>query len=313
MVIFVGAVVVSVPPQTVDVASATVRPVGSVSVNATPASGSAFAAGLVIVNVSELVAFSEIVEGLKALAMDGGASTFTLAEAVPPAPALIEVTLPVVLFCTPPAIPVTFTAKLHVLFAVRDAPDRLIAFRALRGGDCSAAARTSEPVRVEITRPARQRVDKTNAGQRKRRIVVLKSEAQASRAIQRNTRRAKCLANRRRHGINNGDNAACLAVAPFVSVTVNSTVVLPCGYGPAGDCVMVSASPSGSEEPLSMLAFALPPATAEATVTSCTKAIGTWLTLQFSSTPEASGCSWCRRPCPGHQPQQWCTGYLPWW
>ena len=71
----VGAVVVSVPPQTEDVPFCTVRPVGSVSVNATPVSGSTFAAGLVIVKVSEVVAFSEIVEGLKTLAMDGGAST----------------------------------------------------------------------------------------------------------------------------------------------------------------------------------------------------------------------------------------------
>ena len=60
----VGAVVVSVPPQTVDVEFATVSPVGSVSVNATPVSGSGLPAGLVIVNVSEVVAFSAIDEGL---------------------------------------------------------------------------------------------------------------------------------------------------------------------------------------------------------------------------------------------------------
>src|SRR6185437_1020342 len=48
----VGFVVVSVPPQTEEVALATVRPVGSVSVKATPVSGSTFAAGLVMVNVS---------------------------------------------------------------------------------------------------------------------------------------------------------------------------------------------------------------------------------------------------------------------
>src|SRR5438270_1467116 len=80
----VGEVVVSVPPQTVAEAFATVSPVGSVSVKATPVSASTFAAGLVIVKVSEVVAFRLIVEGLKTLAMDGGASTFTLAEAVPP-------------------------------------------------------------------------------------------------------------------------------------------------------------------------------------------------------------------------------------
>src|SRR6185312_13997419 len=72
----VGAVVVSVPPQTLEEALATVSPVGSVSVKATPVSGSTFAAGLMIVNVSEVVAFSEIVEGLKTFAIDGGASTW---------------------------------------------------------------------------------------------------------------------------------------------------------------------------------------------------------------------------------------------
>src|SRR5262245_13132467 len=64
----VGAVVVTVPPQIVAVASATVSPVGSVSVNATPVSGSTFAAGLVMVNVSEVVAPCEIVEGANTLA-----------------------------------------------------------------------------------------------------------------------------------------------------------------------------------------------------------------------------------------------------
>src|SRR6266853_736268 len=54
----VGAVVVKVPPQTVAEALATVRPVGSVSVKATPVSGSTFAAGLVMVKVREVVAFN---------------------------------------------------------------------------------------------------------------------------------------------------------------------------------------------------------------------------------------------------------------
>src|SRR6476469_7744647 len=122
----VGAVVVSVPPQTVAEAFATVRPVGSVSVNATPVSGSTLAAGFVMVNVSEVVAFSAIVEGLNTFAIDGGASTFTLAEAVPPVPPSVEVTLPVVLFCKPAAMPVTFTENTQELLAARLAPVRLI-------------------------------------------------------------------------------------------------------------------------------------------------------------------------------------------
>jgi len=93
----VGFVVVSVPPQTEEVALATVRPVGSVSVKATPVSGSTFAAGLVMVNVSEVVAFSAILAGLNTLAIDGGASTWSVAVAVFPVPPSVEVTALVVL------------------------------------------------------------------------------------------------------------------------------------------------------------------------------------------------------------------------
>src|SRR4249920_2359020 len=87
----VGAVVVNVPPQTVEVALATVRPVGSVSVKATPVSAVVFAAGLVIVNCSEVVAFSAIVFGLNTLAIVGGATTFSRAVLlVAPVPPSVE-------------------------------------------------------------------------------------------------------------------------------------------------------------------------------------------------------------------------------
>src|SRR5437899_4168420 len=88
----VGAVVVNVPPHAVADALATARPVGSVSVKATPVSGSGFPAGFVTVNVSNVVAFSAIVEGAKPLPMEGGASTVRLADAVPPVPPSVEVT-----------------------------------------------------------------------------------------------------------------------------------------------------------------------------------------------------------------------------
>src|SRR5437660_101482 len=125
-VIPVGFVVVSVPPHTVADALATVSPVGSVSVNATPVSGSTLAAGLVMVKVNDVVALNAIVEGLNTLAIEGGASTFTLAEAVPPVPPSVEVIFPVVLFCSPAAVPVTFTLKVHEVLCTRVAPDRLI-------------------------------------------------------------------------------------------------------------------------------------------------------------------------------------------
>src|SRR4051794_35134866 len=113
----VGLVVVSVPPQTVEVLFATVSPVGSVSVNATPVSATAFAAGLVMVNVSEVVAFRAMLLGLKTLVIDGGATTLIDAEAVPPVPPSVEDTFPVVLFCVPAAIPVTLTENVQELLA----------------------------------------------------------------------------------------------------------------------------------------------------------------------------------------------------
>src|SRR6266568_7841140 len=61
--------------------------------------------------------------------------------------------------------------------------------------------------------------------------------------------------------------AVAWAVAPLVSTTVSSTFVVPTGYGPAGFCVIVSESRSGSEEPLSTLALAVPPMVVAVTVT----------------------------------------------
>src|SRR4051812_24518126 len=124
----VGAVVVSVPPQTVAEALATVNPVGSVSVKATPVSGSTFAAGLVMVKVNEVVAFSAILLGVNAFAIDGGASTFRLAVAAAPEPPSVEVTVLVVFTCNPAAVPVTFTENVQEPLAAIVPPLRLMVF-----------------------------------------------------------------------------------------------------------------------------------------------------------------------------------------
>lgn len=150
----VGAVVVSVPPQTVEVPLATVSPVGSVSVNATPVSGSTLAAGLVIVKVREVVAFSAIVEGLKTLAIDGGASTEMLAVAVPPVPPSVEVTLPVVFVCNPAAVPVTLTENVQLALAAIVPPLRLMTFVPAVAVIVPAPQVPVRPFGVEITRPA---------------------------------------------------------------------------------------------------------------------------------------------------------------
>src|SRR5205823_4214654 len=65
-------------------------------------------------------------------------------------------------------------------------------------------------------------------------------------------------------------------VAPFVSFTVSSTAVVPMSYGPGGDCVGTSVSPSSSKDPSSMSARAPHAFAGAVTVTSFAFAIGTW-------------------------------------
>src|SRR5437016_4944562 len=91
------AVAVIVPPPQEPVSPfgvETTIPDGKLSVNATPVSARAFAAGFVMVNVNVLLVVGAITVGLNAFAITGGASTSTLAEAVPPVPPLVEVTWP---------------------------------------------------------------------------------------------------------------------------------------------------------------------------------------------------------------------------
>lgn len=95
----VGTVVVSVPPQTVLVALATVRPAGKVSVKATPVSVK-LALVLWSVNVRVAVLFSAIVVALNAFEIVGGLTTVMLAVATLPVrpPASVAVTFELVLF-----------------------------------------------------------------------------------------------------------------------------------------------------------------------------------------------------------------------
>src|ERR1043166_6208509 len=123
----VGFVVVSVPPQTVDVPLATVSPVGSVSLKATPASAAVLPAGLVMVNVSEVVAFSAILLGLNTLAIDGGATTCSRAVLLAvPVPPSVELTAPVVLLASPATVPFTSTLIVHDVLWATLPPERLI-------------------------------------------------------------------------------------------------------------------------------------------------------------------------------------------
>ena len=92
------ATAVAVPPQVLVRAFgvATTNPAGKLSVNATV---SGMVLELVIVKLSEVVPFNGILAAPKNLRIVGGAAvTVMLAEAVPPVPPSVEVTLPVVLF-----------------------------------------------------------------------------------------------------------------------------------------------------------------------------------------------------------------------
>lgn len=150
----VGAVVVKVPPQTVAVLLATLSPVGRVSVKATPLRATLLAAGLVMVKFSEVVAPREMAEGLKTLAIEGAATTVMLAEAAGPLPPSLELIVLVVLFCTPAAVPVTFTLKVQELLAVSVAPDKLITFVFCVAVIVPLPHEPVRPLGVEIIRPA---------------------------------------------------------------------------------------------------------------------------------------------------------------
>jgi hypothetical protein len=91
---------VGVPPHVLarPFGVATTTPAGKLSVNATPAWATAFAAGFVIVKVKLVVPFNGIPTAPNAFAIDGGATTSMLAEAGEPAPPSVDAALLVVLF-----------------------------------------------------------------------------------------------------------------------------------------------------------------------------------------------------------------------
>jgi hypothetical protein len=67
-----------------------------------------------MVKFNDVVAFNAIVEGTNAFAIDGGATTFSVAVLlVTPVPPSVELIAPVVLFASPATVPVTFTVKVH--------------------------------------------------------------------------------------------------------------------------------------------------------------------------------------------------------
>jgi hypothetical protein len=150
------AVAVGVPPQVLvsPFGVATTIPAGRESANATPVSATVLATGFVIVNVSVVVAFNATAVGLNALAIEGGATTLSDAEAVPPVPPCVDVTFPVVLFCCPAAVPVTFTEKVHEVLCASVARARLTTFVPCVDVIVPPPQLPVRPLGVEITNPA---------------------------------------------------------------------------------------------------------------------------------------------------------------
>ena len=115
-----------VPPQLVLApgVEATAKPEGRGSVKATPRS--CFdALGLVMVNVSVVVPLGGMFAAPKALLIDGGDRTVTVADAVPPVPPWVEVTFPVVLFFNPAVVAVILTEMVHVALLAKVPPEKL--------------------------------------------------------------------------------------------------------------------------------------------------------------------------------------------
>src|ERR1700724_2800731 len=113
---WVLAVAVTDPlqPFTTPGVLATVSPVGSVSLNATPVCDTVLAAGFVIVNVTVVLAFNPTNAAPKAFAIVGGATTVSVAVLlVVPVPPSVELIAPVVLGLSPGVVPVTSTFTVH--------------------------------------------------------------------------------------------------------------------------------------------------------------------------------------------------------
>jgi len=123
---FEPAAAVAVPPQVLlmPFGDVTTSPLGKLSLKATPESPTVVLE-LFSVNVSVVPAFNAMLGTPKAFASNGGATTVMFAEAVVPGPLSVEEIVPVVLDCTPAAMPVTFTLKVQEPRIGNAAPARL--------------------------------------------------------------------------------------------------------------------------------------------------------------------------------------------
>jgi hypothetical protein len=146
-------VVVSVPPQTLLVPSATVSPAGNVSVKASPVRSVLLTSGLYRVNVSVVVPLIRMLERLKAIPMVGEMRAVMLAVADAPVPPSIELTGSVVLVQTPWAAAVTLTEKVQLAPGSSDAPLRATSDELGTAVIVPAPQEPVSPAGVATTRP----------------------------------------------------------------------------------------------------------------------------------------------------------------
>lgn len=273
------AVAVGVPLQVLvkPLGVAITTPAGKVSVKATPVNGMVFAAGLVNVNVRDVVPFNAMVPVPNAFAIVGGCiPTSTLAFETIPVPPSVEVMV-TLLFFTPVVVPVTFTPTVQLPLAARVAELRETVPEPAMAVVVPLQV-VVKPLGVATTNPAgRVSVNATPVS-----CTVL-AVAFAMVKVREVDPFSAMLVAPNAFAIVGGATtvtvAVACAVAPLLSTTVSKTVVLPTEYGLGGVCVRVIVSPaSGSDEPSSILAFAVPFGLA-ITVTLCAKAMGGWLTL----------------------------------
>jgi len=110
--------------------------------------------GFVRVKVSETTPPGEVPTKLNDSLMEGDKITATLANAVPPVPPSVEVTAPVVLFCTPVAVAVTFTLKVQDALVDSAPLERLMVLLPAVAVIVPPLQEPVSPLGVETTSPA---------------------------------------------------------------------------------------------------------------------------------------------------------------
>jgi hypothetical protein len=149
----IAVIVAAVQELEIPFGVAITSPDGSVSEKPTPLN-EAVAFGFAMVKVKPKVELGVVPATPKLSLIEGGKITARVAKAVPPVPPSIEVTAPVVLFCTPVATLVTFTLNVQDELVDRLAFERLIVLPPVFAAIVPPLHEPLNPLGVETTSPA---------------------------------------------------------------------------------------------------------------------------------------------------------------